>query len=96
MMIIILDSITLITVIPAGAMVAHLTSNQGVPGSIPGSGITCTLLFLFLISTITMCLHEFIIIIHLNSLLIVGRSGVGLHLKVPQANGISTVGSGKD
>ena len=25
-------------VFPAGAMVAHLTSNQGVPGSIPGSG----------------------------------------------------------
>ena len=57
---IILDNTLRIEVIPAGAMVAHLTSNQGVPGSIPGSGIIHTLLFLLLIFTIMMCLHEFI------------------------------------
>lgn len=91
---IILDNTLRIEVIPAGAMVAHLTSNQGVPGSIPGSGILHTLLFLLLIFTIMMCLQEFIKLF--ISILIVGKSGVVLRLKVPQANGKSTVGIGKD
>jgi len=41
-----------------------------------------------------MCLQEFIKLF--ISILIVGKSGVVLRLKVPQANGKSTVGIGKD